>query len=91
MSEFNLLENRIIKMEQQIDNVSKQLDAYHQDGKEQHEENKKQHEELKQLIKEIENKKADKSVVDEIRGDIKKIVWIVLTAVALAVLKLVIL
>ena len=52
--------------------------------------NEKQHEKMSQMIIAIEEKKADRTVVEEIREDIRRGVWIVIGAVIVALLTLVI-
>ena len=52
--------------------------------------NKEDHKKIFDLIETINLKKADKEVVDQIRADIRKVVWIILGAVIVAVLALVI-
>jgi hypothetical protein len=52
--------------------------------------NDKQHEKITQMIVAIDEKKADRTVVEEIRADIRRGVWIVITSVLIALLALVI-
>jgi len=52
--------------------------------------NEKQHEKMTQMIVAIDEKKADRTVVEEIREDIRRGVWIVIGAVIVALLTLVI-
>lgn len=83
MSDFNKLENKIIVMENKLDTLSGRFEEYHKD-------NKEAHSEFTKLVTALNEKKADKSVVEEIRADMKKVVWIVLSAVILALMSLVI-
>jgi regulator of replication initiation timing len=83
MSDFNKLENKIIVMENKLDTLTGRFDEYHKD-------NKEAHLEFAKLVRELNEKKADKSVVEEIRNDLKKVVWIVLSAVILGILSLII-
>ena len=83
MASFNNLESKIMNMEFKLDGMQKSMEDFHI-------ENKEQHCELSKQIEKIEAKKADKEVVDEIRGDIRKVVWIIISAVVIALLALVI-
>jgi hypothetical protein len=53
------------------------------------EENSKEHRDIRGDFTCALKEKADKVVVDEIRGDIRKIVWIIVGAVVLAVMGLI--
>lgn len=79
MTEINSLENKIIKMEAKIDGLCEKFDTYHED-------NKEQHEKIGVAIEKLSEKKADKEVVDEIRADIKRMGWLVISAVVITVL-----
>lgn len=66
-----------------MDNITQMLNETRQEMKNGFFQNSVEH-------KEILEKKADKEVVDEIRADIRKVVWIILGGVIVAVLSLVV-
>ena len=80
---LDIINNKMISMEDKIDGVKESMDLFHT-------ENKEEHNKIFDLIEKINDKKADKEVVNEIKNDIKKVVWIILGAVIVAVLALVI-
>ena len=69
-------------METQIENVIKKVDDGFLD-------NKEQHKAIGEIITTIDERKADLSIVNAIRADLSKIVWIILTGVVVAVLALI--
>ena len=90
MSNINNINLKITSMEDKLDNVVKGMEVFHAD-------NKEQHTKIFDLCEKIENKKADKEVVNEIKESVEKInanlgkvVWIIIGAVIVAVLALVI-
>ena len=82
-SNINNINLKITSMEDKLDNVITSVNTFKTD-------NKEDHKKIFDLIETINLKKADKEVVDQIRADIRKVVWIILGAVIVAVLALVI-
>jgi hypothetical protein len=74
--DINKLDKTIAVIEQKIDDGFKQ--------------NFKEHSEIFEYIKDIEAKKADKYIVDELKSNQNKVVWLIVSTVLVAIIGLVI-
>lgn len=80
--DINNLDKKVAVIEQKIDDLSCKITSYQDD-------NKEDHRAVRELITTIDNKKADREVVDTIRNDIRKLVWIIMGAVVASILTLI--
>lgn len=77
------LNSQIAVLETQMKQVLKQVD-------EGFSQNSKEHQELLTLFEKALEKKADKEVVDELKSNQNKVIWLILSTVIIAVIGLVI-